>query len=107
VIPDLRLQLPFIDEAGNLPLQDQGGIDGGRLARIRVDVQSDDAPGNLQSGAGLAAGLWPLQHNGPDGFKQGSELRVYDPRVVHRVRKSVSSRAACFFDPVGYTGAMG
>src|ERR1700755_2893465 len=82
VIPDLGLDLPFIDQPRGRPDQYQGGIDTDRATRIRIDVEKDLARGNLPGRGGLTARLGPFDDHRTADTQSGSELGVDNAWVV-------------------------
>jgi hypothetical protein len=81
VVPELGLNLPFVDESGGLSLEQEARISRERLSGSdRVDA--DLAASGAASGLGLADRLRSLDHDCPDGVERARELVVEDPRAV-------------------------
>ena len=82
VVPDFRRELPLVDQPGDIAAEDQGGIQLRGIAGIFVDVEKHLAVGDLTSGFGLAACLWPLDKDRPSRFEPILEFPIRDSRCV-------------------------
>jgi len=60
MIPEYRFHLPFIDQPGNIPSQNQHGINRHRLTGILIDIEKDLAGGSLSGRGSLPGRLGPL-----------------------------------------------
>lgn len=63
VVPDLRFELPLVDEPWGVALEHQPRIQFGGVASSLVDVEKHLAIGNLTSGFSLSAGLRPRSYS--------------------------------------------
>ncbi len=63
VIPDLRLELPLVDEPWGIALENQARIYLGGFTGRSVDVEEHLALGNLAGGLGLSTGLRSLDED--------------------------------------------
>lgn len=63
VIPDGRLDLPFVEQARRAAVKDEGRINGDRLSSPCVDIEQDFARGALSCGGRLPARFRPFHDN--------------------------------------------
>src|SRR5680860_1076786 len=82
VVPDLRLELPLIDQPGDVAVEDQRGIEFGGVTSVLVDVEKHLALCDLASGFGLAAGLRSLDQDRASGFEPPLQLEIRDSKGV-------------------------
>jgi hypothetical protein len=76
VVPQRRRELPLVQQSWDGPVQQKGGIDGGRFLGIGVDIQANLTGGHLSSGLSLSAGLGPFDHDGPNRAQEFGQLTI-------------------------------
>ena len=88
VVPDRGHDLPFIDEPGRFPGENQGRLDVGCSASLLVDVEQDDARRECFGSRGLSASLRPFDDDGPGRCQPKPQFR-FDDAVFVRDRHCV------------------
>jgi hypothetical protein len=90
VVPELGLDLPFINEAGRHALEEQARVGGEGLPRCqRVDANL--AARGATTGLGLANGLGSRYDDGTHGVKRGGKWGVdHALAVVHAGRVALN-----------------
>jgi hypothetical protein len=87
MVPDGRLDLPFIDQARGWSIQNKGWIDPNRLTSCFIGVESNFTFCELPSGRGLSACLWPFEDDCPEAFDSVDKVFIDDPwPIVHFLR---------------------
>ena len=83
-VPDPRDHLPFVQQSGCRPIEDERGVQLRGATGIDVDVEEHGAGSALPGGRGLADSLGSLNHDGTEGGESGSQLVVHHSgAVVH------------------------
>jgi hypothetical protein len=84
VVPDCGSDLPFVDEAGTIPVEDQRGIDRRGLLSVDIDVEEHLARCLPTGGLRLARCLGALDDDRAVGCEELGELGIYDARSIAR-----------------------
>jgi len=87
VVPDLWLDLPFVDETGRRSLEHERRIDGDRLSCVQVGVEQYLAGSDLSCGGCLATRLRAFDHHCSGGAEPNQELIINDPGTVRRLHQ--------------------
>ena len=82
LIPDRGHELPLVDQARTIALEQHGRRHEPRRPSLVVHVEANFAPGSLTRGLCLAAPARALDEHGACGTEAGDELRVYDARPI-------------------------
>ena len=84
MVPDVRLDLPLVNEAGDVAAQDRVGRGADHVPSVPVNVQPYLACSQVSGGGGLSAGLRSFDHHGAHGLEPFLEFLVDDSgEVVH------------------------
>ena len=90
MVPDRGFELPFVNQARLLAVENERRVDCGGRERARIDIEQDLARANLARSSGFSGSLGPLENDSAAPFDAGDQL-VLDSAaaVLHIV--SVSS----------------
>lgn len=101
VIPDRRLELPFVDEPGALSVQDERGICSRGEPGLRVEIETNLAARGLTRRLCLPAGLGAFDQHRSDSIQCIHELCINDPgsvqhgRIVRAAGLDVNDSGGC------------
>ena len=82
MIPDRRLQLPFVDQPRHATDQDPGRLEAGQAPRYIVNIQPRFTRGDLPRRGGLPAGPWALDNHRSSSLQPLGQFAVDDSGVI-------------------------
>jgi hypothetical protein len=91
LVPDLRHELPLVDQPGMGTVQQKPGIERARRSGSRVAIEAHRAPCRPQRRLGLATPARTFDENGARGPEAGSQFRISETWKVVPYRPRGSS----------------